>query len=47
MCNGKAVQAMGVFYKSNEGFVGSDKVSLDVDFRDGDVRTLTYNITVK
>jgi membrane protease YdiL (CAAX protease family) len=46
-CNGKFVNAMGVYYKSNEGFTGSDTVVLDVDFRHGQVRRFIYNLTVR
>jgi membrane protease YdiL (CAAX protease family) len=46
-CNGKFVQAMGVYYKSASAFVGNDKVLLDVDFRDGSVRRYAIGINVR
>jgi len=46
-CNGKPVQAFGVFYKSNDGFTGRDKIVLDVDFKSGTVRRFVYDISVR
>jgi hypothetical protein len=46
-CNGKPVTAVGVFYKSKEGFTGKDNVAIDVDFKNGTVRRFNYKITVR
>jgi membrane protease YdiL (CAAX protease family) len=46
-CNGKPVEAMGIFYTSRDGFAGGDTVMLDVDFRHGTVRRITYKISVR
>jgi hypothetical protein len=46
-CNGKPVTAVGVFYKSKEGFTGKDNVVIDVDFKNGNVRRFNYKITVR
>jgi hypothetical protein len=46
-CNGKPVTAIGVFYKSKEGFTGQDNVVIDVDFKNGNVHRFNYKITVR
>jgi membrane protease YdiL (CAAX protease family) len=46
-CNGKPVEAMGVFYKSKSDFRGSDTMTLDVDFHHGKVTRFIYNISVR
>jgi hypothetical protein len=46
-CNGKPVDAVLVFYKSNAGFVGMDTVMIDVDFRHGVVRRFIYTLSVR
>ncbi|KQZ01667.1 hypothetical protein ASD45_12990 [Pseudolabrys sp. Root1462] len=46
-CNGKPVEAVGVFYKPKDAFKGEDTVALDVDFKHGKVRRFTYKITVQ
>lgn len=46
-CNGKPIQAMAVYYKSANAFIGNDKVLLDVDFRDGSVRRYAIDINVR
>jgi|SRR5689334_2991174 hypothetical protein len=46
-CNGKPVQALGIFYKPNSGYTGADSVIVDVDFHLGNVRRFTYKITVR
>lgn len=46
-CNGKPVQAVGVFYKSKAEFTGKDNVVIDVDFKSGTVRRFNYKITVR
>jgi len=46
-CNGKPVEAMGVFYKANNDFKGTDTMVLDVDFRRGKVIRVIYNISVQ
>jgi hypothetical protein len=46
-CNGKTVDAVGVFYKSKENFVGLDKLVLDVDFKAGTVKRFVYMIDIR
>ena len=46
-CNGKQAQALAVFYKPKDGYIGPDKVVIDVDFHMGQVRRLNYKITVR
>jgi hypothetical protein len=46
-CNGKPVTAVGVFYKSKDGFTGKDNVVIEVDFKNGNVRRFNYKITVR
>ena len=46
-CNGKEVDALGLFYKSRDGFVGEDKLSVDVDYKTGTVRRYLYVIVVR
>jgi len=46
-CNGKEVDAVGLFYKSRDGFVGRDKVLVDVDYKNGTVRRFLYDIAVR
>jgi len=46
-CNGKPVQAIGVFYKSKADFTGKDNIVIDVDFKTGVVRRFNYKITVR
>jgi hypothetical protein len=46
-CNGKQVGALGLFYKSAEGFVGEDTITVEVDFKTGTVRRYRYTIEVR
>jgi hypothetical protein len=46
-CNGKLVDAAGVYYKSTVGFVGVDTVTVDVDFRYGTIRRFVYTLNVR
>jgi membrane protease YdiL (CAAX protease family) len=46
-CNGKPVNSVVVFYQSNAGFTGSDRIVLDVDFRHGVIRRYVYNLNVR
>jgi hypothetical protein len=46
-CNGKTVDARGLFYKSADGFIGDDKVLIEVDFKTGTVRRFLYTIEVR
>jgi hypothetical protein len=45
-CNGKLVQAVGVFYKAKED-TGRDKLVLDVDFKNGTVKRFSYSVDVR
>jgi hypothetical protein len=47
MCNGKRVISVGIFYKSNKGFVGADAAAVDIDFRQGFVGRFGYDIEVR
>jgi hypothetical protein len=46
-CNGKQVSALGLFYKSAEGFVGEETIAVEVDFKTGLVRRYQYTIEVR
>jgi hypothetical protein len=46
-CNGKPVDAIVVLYKSKENVTGNDRVTLDVNFRDGVVIRYIYTIDVR
>ena len=46
-CNGKEVDALGLFYKSRDGFTGQDQIAVDVDYRNGTVRRFLYVIAVR
>jgi hypothetical protein len=46
-CNGKQVDTVGVFYKSREGFVGTDRAVIEADFKTGIVRRYTTVIDVR
>jgi hypothetical protein len=47
MCNGKRAISVGIFYKSNKGFVGADSVVVDIDFKQGFVGHFGYDIEVR
>jgi len=46
-CNGKPVDAVGVFYKSKADYTGEDSMVVDVDFKSGSVRRFSYKIIVR
>jgi hypothetical protein len=46
-CNGKQVGALGLFYKSADGFVGEDTIAVEVDFKTGLVRRYLFTIEVR
>jgi hypothetical protein len=46
-CNGKTVNAVGVFYRSKANHAGADSVVLDVDFKHGRVNRYNYAIAVR
>jgi hypothetical protein len=46
-CNGRKVDGVAVFYKSKDGFVGTDKVVVDVDFQRGTVSEFTILVDVR
>jgi hypothetical protein len=46
-CNGKEVDALGLFYKSRDGFTGQDQIAVDVDYRNGRVQRFLYVIAVR
>jgi hypothetical protein len=46
-CNGKEVDGLGLFYKSHDGFVGQDKITVDVDYKTGTVKRFVYSIVVR
>jgi hypothetical protein len=45
-CNGKPVDAITVFYKSKDNFTGADRITLDVNYRDGVVIRYVYLVQV-
>jgi hypothetical protein len=46
-CNGKEVDAIGVIYKSNDGFVGVDRMVIKADFHNGNVREMVVLVDVR
>ena len=46
-CNGKPVDANGIFYRSRPEYTGRDSALLEVDFKNGRVRQFFYDITVR
>jgi hypothetical protein len=46
-CNGKPTSALGLFYRAPDGFVGVEKLTIDVDWRDGNIDRYIYEITVR
>jgi hypothetical protein len=46
-CNGKPVDAISIVYKSKDGFIGTDRMTLDVNYRDGNVIRYVYTINVR
>lgn len=46
-CNGKIVDAVAVFYKSKDAYVGIEKLVLDVDFRHGAIKRFRYAIDIR
>jgi hypothetical protein len=47
VCNGKEVNANGVFYRSRPEFTGRDSALLEVDFKNGSIRQFFFDITVR
>lgn len=45
-CNGKIVDAVGIFYKAKDD-KGQDRVVLDVDFKNGTVRRYSYTLNLR
>jgi hypothetical protein len=46
-CNGQPVAAVGMFYTSNEDFTGQERLTVDIDYRDGSVRRQTVVVDVR
>jgi hypothetical protein len=46
-CNGRRIDAVSVFYKSKQGFVGLDKVVILVDFLTGSLSEFTVLVDVR
>ena len=46
-CNGKPLEAVYLYYKSHDNFVGKDKIILDVDPKIGRVRRYTFTVDVR
>ena len=46
VCGGKKIPAMVVFYQSDKGFLGVDRVSLDIGIKGQPIRHQTITITV-
>jgi len=45
-CNSRSIKGLGVYYRSEKGFVGDDSLSLHYVFHDGGEQTIDYAITV-
>jgi hypothetical protein len=41
------VDAISIVYKSKDGFIGTDRMTLDVNYRDGNVIRYVYTINVR
>jgi hypothetical protein len=46
-CNGKPVDAIVVVYKSKDNFTGTDRMTLEVNYRDGVVIRYVYVVQVR
>ena len=46
VCGGKKIPAMVVFYQSDKGFLGVDRVALDIGIKGQPIRHQTITITV-
>ena len=46
-CNGKGIEAIGVVYKSNDGFVGTDRIVMKADFHNGNVSEMIVLVDVR
>ncbi len=46
-CNSRKVPGVGVMYRPERGFVGTDSVSLDVIYPSGNERSESYSIVAK
>ena len=46
-CNGKEIEAVGVVYKSNDGFVGVDRIVMKADFHNGNVSEMVVLVDVR
>jgi hypothetical protein len=46
-CNGKNVNAVGVFYKAKEGFAGEERIVLEADYKLGAISRYNFLVTVR
>lgn len=46
-CHGKSVDSVRMFYKSNEDYIGKDKVVVDVDTKAGGILRVSFNIEIR
>jgi hypothetical protein len=46
-CKGKDIEGMGVYYKPGDGFVGTERLVLKADFRDGRVDEMVVLVDVR
>jgi hypothetical protein len=46
-CNGKSVDALGMFYISKGDFTGTDKMQIEVDYKVGLVRRISIIVNVR
>ena len=46
-CSGKLMDGTRFTYKSNDGFVGEDTITIDVDYKTGHVRRFNWVIEVR
>ena len=46
-CNGKEIEAVGVVYKSNDGFTGVERIVMKADFHNGNVSEMVVLVDVR
>jgi hypothetical protein len=46
-CNGKEIEAIGVVYKSHDGYVGVDRIVMKADFHNGNVSEMIVLVDVR
>lgn len=46
-CNGKEIDAIGVVYRANDGFVGVERIVMKADFHNGNVSEMIVLVDVR